>query len=98
MVTDLALARDNQNEYMQHRGSGAEASWSLMVRVVRLLKYWGIGVEVVFFCWRVDEFCDDANGILVASGPYGPELSLALFFGDGGLVFVFRLLASGLFG
>ncbi|KAL8094578.1 hypothetical protein AgCh_036201 [Apium graveolens] len=30
MVTDLALARDNQNEYVHHRGSGAEASWSLM--------------------------------------------------------------------
>ncbi|XP_074346053.1 uncharacterized protein LOC141684824 isoform X2 [Apium graveolens] len=29
-VTDLALARDNQNEYVQYRGSGAEASWSLM--------------------------------------------------------------------
>ncbi|KAL8095489.1 hypothetical protein AgCh_036794 [Apium graveolens] len=25
-VTDLTLARDNQNEYVQHRGSGAEAS------------------------------------------------------------------------
>ncbi|KAL8099898.1 hypothetical protein AgCh_032233 [Apium graveolens] len=32
-VRDLALARDNQNEYVQHRGSGAEASWSLMVSI-----------------------------------------------------------------
>ncbi|KAL8121919.1 hypothetical protein AgCh_018595 [Apium graveolens] len=47
---------------------------------VRLLKYWSIGVEVVFFYWRVDEFCDAAKGILVAVGPYGPGMSLGSLF------------------
>ncbi|KAL8134371.1 hypothetical protein AgCh_009410 [Apium graveolens] len=50
------------------------------IGAVRLLKYWGIRVEVVFFCWQIDEFCDVAKGILVAVGPYGPGMSLGSLF------------------
>ncbi|KAL8147918.1 hypothetical protein AgCh_005298 [Apium graveolens] len=51
-----------------------------IIEAARFLKYWGIGVEVVFFYWRVDEFCDATKGILVAVGPYGPEMSLDSLF------------------
>ncbi|KAL8119437.1 hypothetical protein AgCh_016816 [Apium graveolens] len=136
MVTDLVLARDNQNEYVQYRSSEGVGrpgidlnvtvlttgfwptqkssdlnlpsemegkhgkAWGIVQNegAVRLLKYWVIGVEVVFFCWRVDEFCDAVKGILVDVRPYGPGLSLGSLFWRWGLVFVFRLVASGLFG